>query len=28
MKIGTIPIVWSTIAVLWFRWSAREAQTV
>jgi putative membrane protein len=26
MKIGTIPIVWSTIAVLWFRWSAREAQ--
>ena len=27
MKIGTIPIVWSTIAVLWFRWSAREAQT-
>lgn len=28
MKIGTIPIVWSTIGVLWFRWSAREAQTV
>jgi putative membrane protein len=27
MKIGTIPIVWSTIAVLWFRWSAEEAQT-
>ncbi len=27
MKIGTIPVVWSTIAVLWFRWSAREAQT-
>jgi putative membrane protein len=27
MKIATIPIVWSTIAVLWFRWSAREAQT-
>jgi putative membrane protein len=26
MKIATIPIVWSTIAVLWFRWSAREAQ--
>ena len=28
MKIGTIPIVWSTIAVLWFRWSTQEAQTV
>lgn len=28
MKIGTIPVIWSTIAVLWFRWSAREAQTV
>lgn len=27
MKIGTIPIVWTTIAVLWFRWSAHEAQT-
>jgi len=27
MKIGTIPVIWSTIAVLWFRWSAREAQT-
>ncbi len=27
MKIATIPIVWSTIAVLWFRWSAQEAQT-
>lgn len=26
MKIATIPIIWSTIAVLWFRWSAREAQ--
>lgn len=26
MKIATVPIVWSTIAVLWFRWSAREAQ--
>lgn len=26
MKIATIPIVWSTIAVLWFRWSASEAQ--
>lgn len=28
MKIATIPVIWSTIAVLWFRWSAREAQTV
>ena len=27
MKIATIPIVWSTIAVLWFRWTAHEAQT-
>ncbi len=27
MKIATIPVVWATIAVLWFRWSAREAQT-
>jgi len=26
MKIATIPIVWSTIAVVWFRWTAREAQ--
>lgn len=26
MKIATVPIVWSTIAVLWFRWNAREAQ--
>lgn len=26
MKIATIPIVWSTIAVLWFRWSASEAR--
>jgi putative membrane protein len=26
MKIATIPIVWSTIAVIWFRWTAREAQ--
>lgn len=28
MKIATIPVIWSTIAVLWFRWTAREAQTV
>lgn len=27
MKIATIPIIWSTIAVLWFRWTAGEAQT-
>jgi hypothetical protein len=27
MKIATIPVVWTTIAVLWFRWSAQEAQT-
>ena len=27
MKIATIPVVWTTIAVLWFRWSSREAQT-
>jgi putative membrane protein len=27
MKIATIPIVWSTIAVIWFRWSAQETRT-
>ncbi len=27
MKIATIPIVWSVIAVLWFRWTAQEART-
>lgn len=26
MKIATIPVIWTTIAVLWFRWSAKEAQ--
>ena len=26
MKIATIPIIWTTIAVLWFRWTAREAR--
>lgn len=26
MKIATIPVIWTTIAVLWFRWSARETQ--
>ena len=24
MKLGSIPVVWSTIGVLWFRWVARE----
>lgn len=27
MKIATIPIIWSTIAVMWFRWSAQEVRT-
>ncbi|HJS71549.1 MAG TPA: cytochrome c oxidase assembly protein [Acidimicrobiia bacterium] len=27
MKIATIPVIWTTIAVLWFRWAARETQT-
>jgi putative membrane protein len=27
MKIATIPVIWSTIAVLWFRWTASETQT-
>lgn len=26
MKLGTIPIVWGTIAVQWFRWANREMQ--
>ncbi len=26
MKIATVPIIWSTIAVLWRRWAAEEAQ--
>ena len=26
MKLATIPAIWATIGVLWFRWSAREAQ--
>jgi putative membrane protein len=26
MKIATIPVIWTTIAVLWFRWTARETQ--
>lgn len=26
MKIATVPIIWGTIAVLWKRWSAEEAQ--
>lgn len=27
MKIATIPIIWGTIAVLWFRWANKEALT-
>jgi putative membrane protein len=27
MKIGTIPIIWSTIGVIWFRWAAKEQQS-
>lgn len=27
MKIATIPIIWATIAVMWFRWSAKEVRT-
>lgn len=27
MKTATVPIVWSTVAVLWFRWASQEAQT-
>ena len=27
MKIATIPIIWSTIAVIWFRWTAQEVRT-
>ncbi|HLU52086.1 MAG TPA: cytochrome c oxidase assembly protein [Acidimicrobiia bacterium] len=26
MKIGSIPIIWSTIGVIWFRWAAKEQQ--
>lgn len=26
MKIATVPIIWGTIAVLWKRWNAEEAQ--
>lgn len=26
MKLATIPVIWSTIAVIWFRWSASEAR--
>jgi putative membrane protein len=25
MKIATIPIIWGTIAVIWFRWTNKEA---
>lgn len=27
MKIATIPVIWATIAVMWFRWSAQEVRT-
>ncbi len=27
MKIATIPVIWATIAVMWFRWSAKEVRT-
>lgn len=27
MKLGSIPVIWSTIAVIWFRWVARERAT-
>lgn len=26
MKLGSIPVVWSTIAVIWFRWFATERE--
>jgi len=26
MKIGSIPIIWSTIGVIWFRWASKEQQ--
>jgi putative membrane protein len=26
MILATIPVIWSTIAVIWFRWSASEAR--
>ena len=28
MKLATIPVIWGTIAVIWFRWANREALTV
>ena len=26
MKLATIPVIWATIGVMWFRWSAHEAR--
>ncbi len=26
MKLGSIPVIWSTIAVIWFRWVAGERE--
>ena len=26
MKIGTVPIIWGTAAVIWFRWASEEAR--
>jgi cytochrome c oxidase assembly factor CtaG len=26
MKLATIPIIWGTISVMWFRYSSQEAQ--
>jgi hypothetical protein len=26
MKLATIPVVWATIGVLWFRFSAEESR--
>jgi putative membrane protein len=26
MKLGSIPVIWSTIAVLWFRWASSESR--
>jgi putative membrane protein len=28
MKLTTIPVIWTTIGFLWFRWTAKETQLV
>ena len=28
MKLATIPFIWGTIAVIWFRWANAEARSV